>query len=104
MLLIIYYIARPSNTTNLVNIGTIFQSVNLSWSGPSDTGGCDNIVNYIIIVTVNNINGNHLWVIITTNDSTNYTVSGLEFGQSYKFVVKANNSIGLGEESKLQSQ
>ena len=94
---IVYYIARPSITTNLVITGTTFQSVSLSWSGPSDIGGCDDTVNYIITVTVNN--GSHLWVIITTDDSTNYTVSGLEFGQTFSFVVKANNSIGLGEES-----
>ena len=73
--------------------------MSLSWSAPSDKGGCDDIVNYIIIVTVNN--GSHPWVIITTDDNTNFTVSGLQFGQSYNFVVKANNSIGLGEESNI---
>ena len=52
-------------------------------------------MNYIITVTP--LDGSDPWNITTTDNS--YTVIGLMFGQSYNFTVRANNSIGLGEES-----
>ena len=70
--------------------------MSLSWGIPSDTGGYDT-VNYVITVTP--LDSNDPWNIPTTNNSTSYTVTGLMFGQSYNFTVRANNSIGLGEES-----
>ena len=45
------------------------------------------------------IDGSYPWNITTTDNSTSYIVTGLMFGQSYNFTVRANNSIGLGEES-----
>ena len=54
-------------------------------------------MNYIITVTP--LDGSDSWTITTTDNSTSYTVIGLMFGQSYNFTVRANNSIGLGEES-----
>ena len=72
----------------------------LSWSAPSDTGGC-NIVNYVITVTP--LDGNDPWNITTTDSSTNYTVGSLMFGQRYNFSVRANNCIGLGEKSNIIS-
>ena len=54
-------------------------------------------MNYIITVTP--LDGSDSWNITTTDNSTSYTVIGLMFGQSYNFTVRANNSIGLGEES-----
>ena len=70
--------------------------MSLAWSAPSDTGGY-NTVNYIITVTP--LDGSDPWNITTTDNSTTYTVTGLMFGQSYNFSVRANNSIGLGETS-----
>ena len=70
----------------------------LSWNAPNDTGGY-NTVNYIIIVTP--LDGSDPWNITTTDNTTRYTVTGLMFGQSYNFTVRANNSIGLGEESNI---
>ena len=70
--------------------------MSLSWSTPSDTGGY-NTVNYIITVTP--LNGSGLWNITTTDNSTSYIVTGLMSGQSYNFTVRANNSIGVGNES-----
>ena len=70
--------------------------MSLSWSSPSDIGGYHK-VNYIITVTP--IDGSNPWNITTTDNSTSYTVTGLMFGQSYNFTVRANNGIGLGEES-----
>ena len=91
-------IAIPSVITNLTNTSITYQSVSLSWNVPSDTGGY-NTVNYIITVTP--LDGNDPWTIITTDNSTSYTITGLMFGQSYNFTVRANNSIGLGEESNI---
>ena len=70
--------------------------MSLSWCTPSDTGGY-NTINYIITVTP--LDGSNSWNITTTDNTTNYTVTGLIPGQSYNFTVRANNSIGLGEES-----
>ena len=70
--------------------------MSLSWSTPNDTGGY-HIENYIITVTP--LDGSVPWNIPTIDNSTGYTVIGLIFGQSYNFTVRANNSIGLGEES-----
>ena len=70
----------------------------VSWSTPIDTGGC-NIENYIITVTP--LDGSDPWNITTADNSTSYTITGLMFGQSYNFTVRANNSIGLGEESNI---
>ena len=72
-----------------------YQSVSLSWSTPSDTGGY-NTVNYIITVTP--LDGSGPWTITTTDDSTSYIVIGLTFGQNYNFTVRGNNSIGVGNE------
>ena len=71
-----------------------YENVSLSWSAPNDTGGYG-IENYIITVTP--LDGP--WNITTIDNSTSYTVTGLMFGQSYNFTVRANNSIGLGEKS-----
>ena len=54
-------------------------------------------MNYIITVTP--LDGSDPLNIPTTDNSTSYTVTGLISGQSYNFTVRANNSIGLGEES-----
>ena len=70
--------------------------MSLSWSTPNDTGGC-NIENYIITVTP--LNGSDPWNITTTDNSTSYIVTGLMSGQNYNFTVRANNSIGVGNES-----
>ena len=89
-------IAIPSAPNNLTITNNTDQSVSLSWSAPNDTGGC-NIENYIITVT--SLDGNNPWNITTTDNTTRYTITELMFGQSYNFTVRANNSIGLGEES-----
>ena len=86
----------PSAPTDLINISVTYRSVSLLWSTPNDIGGC-NIVNYIITVTP--LDGNNSWNIPTTDNSTSYTVTGLMSGQSYNFTVRANNCVGLGEES-----
>ena len=72
-------------------------SIRLSWNAPSLNIGVCYPVNYIITVTP--LDGNNPWNISTTDNS--YTVTGLMFGQSYNFTVRANNSIGLGEESNI---
>ena len=75
--------------------------MSLSWSVPSDTGGC-NIVNYII--TFIPLDGSDPWNITTTDNSTSYTtVTGLMSGQSYNFTVRANNCLGVGEESNAHT-
>ena len=71
--------------------------MSLSWSPPTDTGGYPT-VNYIITVIPLNDSTNP-WN-ITTDNSTNYTVNGLMFSESYNFTVRANNSIGERELSK----
>ena len=96
---IIYYadtVAIPSNVTELTVTKVTYQSVSLSWSPPTDTGGYSD-VNYII--TVIPLNGDSSWNITTDDGTTNYTVNELIFNQSYIFNVRANNSIGEGEPS-----
>ena len=100
MFFIYYFIAIVYTPQNLIIVAVTYQSVRLSWSTPNDTGGC-NIENYIITVTP--LDDNDQWTITTTDNSTNYTVTGLMFGQSYNFTVRANNSIGLGDESNIVS-
>ena len=72
--------------------------MSLSWNTPNDTGG-HNTVNYIIAVTP--LDGSDPWNIPTTNNSTSYIVTELMFGQRYNFIVRASNSIGLGEEGNI---
>ena len=91
-------VAIPSAPTNLTSPIVTYQSVSLSWNALSDTGGY-NTVNYIITMTP--LDGNNPWNITTTDNSTSYTITGLMFGQSYNFTVRANNSIGLGKESNV---
>ena len=94
-----FYIAIPSDITDLANTSVTYHSVSLSWSVPSDTGGY-NTVNYVITVTP--LDGSDPWNIPTTDNSTSYIITGLiMFGQSYNFTVRANNNIGLGEESNM---
>ena len=94
----IFIIAVPGTTRDLTNVSVNNQSVTVSWSTPNDTGGC-NIENYIITVTP--LNGSDPWTITTTDNSTSYIVNGLMFGQSYNFTVRANNCLGVGEESNI---
>ena len=94
----LYIKATSSATTNLTLSGVTYQSVSLTWNAPNDTGGC-NIVNYIITVTP--LDGSDPWNITTTDNSTSYIVTGLMFGQSYNFTVKANNCLGVGEKSNM---
>ena len=70
--------------------------MSLSWNAPSDTGGY-NTVNYVI--TVIPLDGNDPWNITTTDNSTSYTVTGLMFSQSYNFIIRGNNYLGLGRKN-----
>ena len=47
------------------------------------------------------LDGNNPRNITITDNSTSYIVTGLMFGQSYNFTARANNSLGLGEDSNL---
>ena len=89
-------VAVPSAPTDLINTSVTYQLASLSWSTPVDIGGCS-IENYIITVTP--LDGSNPWNITTTDNSTSYTVTGLMFGQRYNFTVRANNCVGLGEDS-----
>ena len=94
-----YYIviAVSSPPHNLTVTGITYQSVNLTWIAPIDTGGYTT-VNYIITVTP--LNNDNSWTITTDDSITSYIVTtGLVFGITYNFTVRANNSIGQGEPS-----
>ena len=69
--------------------------MSLSWSTPSGYS----TVNYII--TVSPLDGSDPWSVTTTDNSTSYIVTGLMSGQSYNFTIRANYSIGVGEESNI---
>lgn len=88
--------APPSNDTRLAVTNITYQSVSLSWSPPTDTGGYST-VNYIITVTP--LNGDSSWSITTDDNITSYTVTGLMVGLTYTFFVQANNTIGEGDPS-----
>ena len=93
-------IARPSNDIELMVANITYQSVNLSWSSPTDTGGFST-VNYII--TVIPLNGDNSWNITTDDGITSYIVTGLVSNKRYNFTIRANNSIGEGETSNSVS-
>ena len=95
---ILLFIAIPSVPINLTTNNVTYRSVRLAWSIPNDAGG-HHIVNYIITVTP--LDGSDPWNITTTDNSTSYTVTGLMFGQSYNFTVRANHIIGLGKEGNI---
>ena len=86
-------VAIPSNDTELTATSITYQSVSLSWSPPTDTGGYPT-VNYIITVTL--LSTNTSWNVVTNDSVTTYTVTGLESNQRYSFTVQANNSVGEG--------
>ena len=90
------HIARPNGTLNLTATNITYQSVALTWIAPIDTGGYTS-VNYIITVTP--LNNDNSWNITTDDSITSYIVTGLMFGTTYNFTVRANNSIGQGEPS-----
>ena len=90
------HIARPNGTLNLTVTNITYQSVNLTWIAPIDTGGYTT-VNYIITITP--LNNDNSWTITTDDSITSYIVTGLMFGTTYNFTVRANNSIGQGEPS-----
>ena len=97
MSLLHVHIARPSDPLNLTATNITYQSVNLTWIAPIDTGGYIT-VNYIITVTP--LNNDNSWTITTDDSITSYIVTtGLMFGITYNFTVRANNSIGQGEPS-----
>ena len=54
-------------------------------------------MNYIITVTP--LDGSVPWNITITDNSTSYTITGLMFSQSYNFIIRGNNCLGLGRES-----
>ena len=88
-------LAKSNAPTSLSFTNAFYTNqLNLSWIAPSDTGGC-NIENYIITVTLLD----STWNITTTDNSTSYIVTGLMSGHSYNFTVRANNCLGVGEES-----
>ena len=92
---IIIAVSSPSLGLTVTNI--TYQSVNLTWIAPIDTGGYTT-VNYIITVTP--LNNDNSWTITTDDSITSYIVTtGLMFGITYNFTVRANNSIGQGEPS-----
>ena len=96
VIILIYFIAILSTPLNLTIVTVTYQSVDLSWNTPIDTGEC-NIKNYIITVTP--LEGNDSWNITTTDNTTTYTVTALMFGQSYNFIIRGNSCLGLGRES-----
>ena len=69
-----------------------YQSLTLQWNPPNDDGG--ESVQYNIIGTPDDIS------IIT--DNTMMEISNLTPNTEYKFVVRAINSVGFGDELSIQ--
>ena len=93
------YVAIPSSPLNITITNKTYQSVNLSWAPPIDTGGYAT-VNYIIMFIPFNCDNNLTTTTITTDSNiTSYIITGLMFGTTYNFAVRANNGIGQGESS-----
>jgi hypothetical protein len=67
----------PSTPGNLSFSNVNYDSVTLSWSGSTDNLG---------LLSYNIYSGTS---IVATTNSTNYTVTGLNFGSTYSFTVKA---------------
>ena len=71
------------------------EQVLLTWSAPEDDGGTP-ILNYSVEM-YDEIARNFKEVATATE--TSYTRTGLQENTSYKFRVRANNSIGYGDYS-----
>ena len=65
--------------------------VTLNWRAPNDGGSAINDYEYKV--------DNGKWI-STQGKSTSYTVTGLTNGETYRFRVRAVNSVGPGAESK----
>ena len=70
------------------------ESVQLTWSEPSDTGGLP-ILGYVI-------EGEGLAEAKTVTD-TNAVVDGLQKGKTYVFTIRAKNAVGMSEAVKTPS-
>jgi len=91
--------AKPGHTlvpTNLIADDISPTSILLTWTAPSQTFG-GNIAGYIIskrfAADVYDPVGE------TTGQQTSYTVTGLQTGQTYTFVVKARYNIGTSSDN-----
>jgi titin len=91
--------AKPGHTlvpTNLIADDISPTSILLTWTAPSQTFG-GNIAGYIIskrfAADVYDPIGE------TTGQQTSYTVTGLQTGQTYTFVVKARYNIGTSSDN-----
>ena len=86
-------VSTPDAPTSLsVSPNTDGTSVDLSWTAPEDTGGSD-ITDYEV-----SSNDGTDWTSIGSTD-TSYTLTGLDKGTEYTFVVRAVNSQGEGTSS-----
>jgi predicted phage tail protein len=91
--------ATPEETivpTNLIADDISPTEILLTWSAPSQTYGY-NIVGYTIQKEI--AVGVYDTIKETNDKNTSYTVTGLETGKEYSFVVKARTSLGTTDES-----
>ena len=88
----LFCVAIPYEISSSICTNITYQSIILQWNPPSDNGG--ESVQYNITGTPDDIS------IIT--DNTMVDISNLTANTEYNFVVRANNSVGFGDELYIQ--
>ena len=94
---------KPDSPTSVsASTGSATGSVDLSWSAPTDDGGSP-ITDYTYAYGKWE-NGRWQWRVPYTSigsTSTSYTVTGLDSGGTYRFRVRAVNSVGTSSTSRV---
>ncbi|KAK6110371.1 Fibronectin type III domain family protein [Brugia pahangi] len=87
----------PSPPKSLIVSDITPDSCVLDWEPPDDDGG-SHITNYILEKCCVNTPSDDVWEKISSFvRGTNYVVTGLNEGESYKFRVRAENQYGISE-------
>ena len=91
----------PSEPLNFVNTTTTFSSVTLSWDAPITLGGT-NITHYLITVTPLPNTGSCPDTECRLEPSmTTTTITNLDYGTEYTFVIQAVNCADNGTQASL---
>jgi len=90
----------PNPPTDLSAVAVSTSQINLSWTAPSNNGGCSAVTGYTVYRTLSS----GTWSstdIMATGNFTSYNDTGLKSGTMYSYQVTAENSaVNPGESEK----